>query len=787
MENEIETESRVEYLSQRLSKLVQASRKINESLDFETVLQGVLDSARELANARYGVITVLDPPGEVVFLGSGLTEEEAQQLWQEPGAVALFDYLKRLPDSQRIPDLLQHIQALGLPEMRPAFAAHAFLSANIRQGEEVVGAIYLVKDEPGIEFSREDEEAVLMFASQATLVIANARKHREEQRARADLETLINTSPIGVVVFDARRGTVTSINREAQRLSRDLITQGGSASEILDVLTFRRSDGREVSLKETSLVHALSAGENVRAEEISFAIPGGPTVTALVNGSPILSADGEIESYIITVQDLDPIMQQERLRADFLAMVSHELRTPISAVKGSVTTLLDPGASLNPAETRQFHQVINSQADRMRMLISDLLDVARIESGSLAVQPELTDVSVLVQDASNAFESSIGTDRLEVEFPRDLPPVLADRLRIVQVLTNLLANAARNSPESSTIRMQVTAQEMFVEFAVVDQGRGLPAERLPHLFRKYPPIEAPETDIPMQGTGLGLAICRGIVEAHGGRIWAESEGPGLGARFAFTLQTSERKSAAPQPMIVHESEAGGPRVRVLAIDDDPHALRYVSDILMRNGYEPILTADPEEVARLVREEHPQLVLLDLMLPGTDGIELMHNLHRGEDVPVIFLSAYGQEELIVRALDEGASDYLIKPFSPSELAARIRAALRKREPTESSQPYEFADLVVDFAARQVSLAGEPLRLTSIEYRTLAELAVNAGRVVTYERLLQRVWGVEPDSDIRPMRTAVSSIRGKLGEDADNPVYIFTEPRVGYRMPTDKTRK
>lgn len=782
-----DTDRRVEYLSQRLSKLVQAGRKINESLDFQTVLQGVLDSARELADARYGVIAVVDNSGGAEFLSSGLNEDEARQLWQEPGAEALFSFLRNLPDSHRIPDLLQHIRDMGLPEMQPPFRAHAFLSANIRHGEEVVGGIYLVKDEPGIEFSREDEQAVLLFASQAALVITNAKKHQEEQRARADLETLIDTSPIGVVVFDARTATATSINREAKRILRDLLSEGGSPEDVLNLLSFRRSDGREVSLQDSNFAEVLNAGETVRAEEMTFAIPGGPSITALINATPIRSGEGTLESYIITIQDLDPLVQQERLRADFLAMVSHELRTPISAVKGSVTTLLDPAASLNPAETRQFHQVINSQADRMRMLISDLLDVAKIETGSLAVQPELTDAAILLEDASNAFQLAVGQDRLEIELADDLPPVQADRLRIVQVLTNLLANAARNSPESSPIRMEVALDEVHLRFSVIDQGRGLPAERLPHLFRKYPPLEAPEADIPLRGTGLGLAISRGIVEAHGGRIWAESDGPGLGARFSFTLPTAERTSAAQQPSVVRSSEAGGPRPRILAVDDDPHALRYVSETLTRNGYEPILTANPEEVARLVREEHPQLVLLDLMLPGTDGIELMHNLHRGEEIPVIFLSAYGQEELIVRALDEGASDYLIKPFSPSELAARIRAALRKREPTESSQPYVYGELTVDFAARQVSLADNPLRLTSIEYRTLAELAVNAGRVVTYERLLQRVWGVDPDSDIRPMRTAVSSIRGKLGEDAEHPIYIFTEPRVGYRMPTEKSRR
>ena len=149
------------------------------------------------------------------------------------------------------------------------------------------------------------------------------------------------------------------------------------------------------------------------------------------------------------------------------------------------------------------------------------------------------------------------------------------------------------------------------------------------------------------------------------------------------------------------------------------------------------------------------------------------------------SAHGQEQLVARALDEGAADYLVKPFSPVELAARIRAALRRQETPARSQPYVLGDLTIDYALRRVSLAVRPVQMTAIEYRTLAELSANAGRVLTYEHLLRRVWRLEVDADLRPMRTAISSLRRKLGNDAEDPTYIFTELRVGYRMPKGET--
>ena len=168
-----------------------------------------------------------------------------------------------------------------------------------------------------------------------------------------------------------------------------------------------------------------------------------------------------------------------------------------------------------------------------------------------------------------------------------------------------------------------------------------------------------------------------------------------------------------------------------------------------------------------------------MLPGTDGIELMREIFDVAEVPVIFLSAYGREEQIARAFDMGAADYVVKPFSETELSARIRAALRRRATAEPTEPYVLGGLTVDYAGRSVTLAGRYVHLTPIEHRVLAELSANAGRVLTYEHLLRRVWGEEAE-DVRLVRTIVRKLRLKLGDDVRKPRYIFTETRIGYRM-------
>ena len=778
---EAEDRTRDQEGPQRLSQLSQASLRINESLDFDTVLREVIDSARALTDSRYGVITTLDGSGAPPdFVTAGLSEAEQRGLEDfRPDGLQVYRYLSALQQPLRVDDYASHLTSLRLPDFHPT-PIGPFLAAPIRHGNRAVGHISLAREAGGPAFNREDEETLVMFAAQAALVIANARQHREERRARASLETLVETSPVGVIVFDVHERRLASINREARRIVGDLPERDCSWERALSTLSFRRADGRETSLEELTIYEALGDGETVRAEEIEIALPDGRGVSALVNATPIRSDDGEIESFVVTLQDLAPLEESQRLRAEFLGMVSHELRTPLTSIRGSADTLLDEAASLDPAEMRQFHRIIIEQSELMRGLISDLLDVARIETGTLSVSPEPSDLAALADEARQTLLRSGNHHPLELDIEADLPLVLVDRRRVVQVLNNLLANAARHADTASTIGLQARREGLHAVVSVSDQGRGIAAEELPYLFHRYTRA-GPERDREPGGEGLGLAICKGIVEAHGGRIWAESEGPEMGARFSFTVPLIEEPAHPGAP---DRSRASGrDRTRILAVDDDPVALRFIRSALSQAGYYPIVTADPEEVLRLIEEERPHLVLLDLVLPGSDGVELMRAILASTQLPVIFVSAYGQEDHVTRALDMGAADYVVKPFSPSELAARIRAALRKRAGLgreAQPPPYVRGELRIDYTERVVTLSGRPLELTPTEYAVLFELSAHAGAVLSYDQLLLRVWGVTHSGDAGLARTIVARLRRKLGDSASLPRYIFTESRVGYRM-------
>ena len=771
----------------RLSRMSQASMRITETLDQDAVLRGVVDGARSLTEARHGGVTVLDDEGRLqAFVTSGLTQEEHRLVVDLPGGMDFFAYLNLLPESLRVADFSAYARVAGLPDIGPPLGpVRAFLMAPIRHLGHRVGNIYLSGKEGDAGFTAEDEGVLMLFASQAALAIANARRYREEQRTRADLETLVNTSPVGVVVFDAGTGTLSSINREALRMVDGLRDPEQGPEQLLEALSLRRADGREFSLTEYPLARLLRSGETVRAEEMVLQVPDGRRVNAIINATPILSEEGGVVSLVVTMQDLTPMKELGRQRAEFLGLVGQELLAPLTSIKGSAAAVLEDLARLDLAKARQFFSIIEGQADRMRGLIWDLLEVARIEAGTMFLAPEPTDFASLVNQARASFLEGGANNQVEVDLPPDLPWVAADRQRALQVLDHLLSNAAGHSPEGSVITVSARREGQHLAVCVADRGRGIPSQPMSLLFSRLSRREAGEGEGGSGSEALGLAVCRGIVEAHGGRIWAESDGPGLGSRFIFTLPVAEETTARERT----GRSSGGRRWvsrgqgRVLVAEDDPQALWHIRSTLTEAGYTPVVAMDPEEVERLIVVERPHLVLLDPALPKGGGLGLMQRVLQLTDAPVVLLSGHGADIDLAQAFESGADDYIVKPFSPTELVARVGAALRRREAPEREsyrESFQLGELSIDYARCRVTLGGQAVVLTETEYRLLCELALNAGQALSRERLMSRVWLDRVSADSKVVRAYVKRLRRKLGESAANPTYIFNEPRAGYRL-------
>ncbi|NIV28051.1 MAG: response regulator [Anaerolineae bacterium] len=220
--------------------------------------------------------------------------------------------------------------------------------------------------------------------------------------------------------------------------------------------------------------------------------------------------------------------------------------------------------------------------------------------------------------------------------------------------------------------------------------------------------------------------------------------------------------------------------RVLVVDDEPETVKYVGANLRARGYEVLTAENGRTALKEFSEAVVDLIILDIMMPGPDGFEVCQAIRQQSAVPIIMLSARGQERDIVRALDLGADDYLTKPFGVAEMLARVRATLRRTARTGISPrpPLVMEDLEIDFTARQVTLGGREVQLTPTEYNLLTHLAINAGRVLTHRALLQAVWGPEYGDEAEYLWAYVRRLRRKIEPDPSDPCYILTHPGVGY---------
>jgi two-component system KDP operon response regulator KdpE len=225
--------------------------------------------------------------------------------------------------------------------------------------------------------------------------------------------------------------------------------------------------------------------------------------------------------------------------------------------------------------------------------------------------------------------------------------------------------------------------------------------------------------------------------------------------------------------------------RILVVDDEPQIRRVLRSTLATHGYEIAEAKTGEEALEWLRKEAPDLVLLDMNMPGMGGVEACREIRRASDAPIIMLTVRNAERDKVAALDAGADDYVVKPFGIEELLARIRAALRRYAPGDALPPFASKDLSIDFDARQVRVRDRDVHLTPKEYEVLKHLVANQGKPLTHRRLLQAVWGPDYGEETESLRVVINQLRKKLEADPARPKYILTEPWVGYRFQPPRT--
>ena len=232
-----------------------------------------------------------------------------------------------------------------------------------------------------------------------------------------------------------------------------------------------------------------------------------------------------------------------------------------------------------------------------------------------------------------------------------------------------------------------------------------------------------------------------------------------------------------------------PKCSVLIIEDEKNIQTFMGKVLKRQDYRVLYADNGQQGLEIIRSQCPDIILLDLGLPDMNGSEIIRDARTWTSTPIIVISARTAEHEKVTALDLGADDYITKPFGTSELLARIRTSLRhsnrlRTDSTHYLRPYRHGKMILDFSKRLLTINGQDIHLTPIEYKIVAYLAQNSGKVITYATLLSNVWGPYADSDNKILRVNMANIRRKIEDDPAQPKYIFTEVGVGYRMAEDE---
>ena len=355
------------------------------------------------------------------------------------------------------------------------------------------------------------------------------------------------------------------------------------------------------------------------------------------------------------------------MKSEFVALVSHELRTPLTSIKGYVDLLLtDETVGDLTGLQRDFLGITRNNARRLAALVNNLLDLSRLESGKLELQHSLLDINLLIGELLPSFQPLWDARRqtFTLQLPEQAPIALGDASRVKQILSNLLSNAHKYTPEDGHIDLSVEAAGPVVRIAVTDSGIGLSIDEQAQLFTRFYRAHNALTET-VGGTGLGLTICRSLVEMQGGEMQVSSE-PGHGSTFRFTLPLAQ---PLEPPAFLQEMLPGK---RILVVEDEPDIRHLLRHYLQRAGYEVITASTGAAAFQVARTAQPDLITLDMQLPDSSGLTVLERLKSDAttaSIPVLILSILNDDG---KSHMPGAAHYLDKPIKAKALLRQISA-------------------------------------------------------------------------------------------------------------------
>lgn len=678
----------------RAETLYRITSELGTTLDLERVLERALRLFADAIGVRHGTIMLLDQETGYLQLRASLEPDrevprEGKRTEFRKG-VGLAGWVLQHNQTVLIADITQDERWV----LRPGKEVHfrSALAAPLSLGGDVLGVLTL--GHPEVSYFNQDHVQIVTAAgAQVAIAVNNSdlyayiteqadqlgvmlqTQRAESAKSRAILESIAD----GVLVLD-NNGRVLLLNPAGEEMLglSAMVLQGEHVRHMLGM--GEAAAHRELAQALYYELHKKLEGEEEELKPTRIRLESGNRVVA-VSLSPLLTAIGGAPGLVAALRDISREAEVERLKNEFISTVSHELRTPMTSIKG-FTDLLFLGMAGGLTDTqRNFLQIIKSNVDRLTALVNDILDISRIETGRVRLNIEPLDLGRIITQVAASFTAQYQDKGLTLIWnePEGLPQVRGDSARITQVLTNLIANAWQYTPTGGQVTVTLRPAEKaegFLQVDVADNGIGIGPNDLNRIFDRFYRVDSPQVQ-EVGGSGLGLSITKMFVEMLGGMIWVDSE-IGVGSTFHFTSSIVSTEMAEEEvqeePMVSEMPIAVTRRSKILVVEDDRDLALLVRRQLEAEGYNVLLAGSGQDALWLAREEQPQLITLDIMLPDMDGFVVLEQLKDHPvtgPIPVIIVSILSDAD---QGYALGAVDYVSKPFGEEELVKSVRAAL-----------------------------------------------------------------------------------------------------------------
>jgi len=505
--------------------LLEISRALTQELDLDKLLGRILYISAEMLAGQAGLIALrAEKGGWKIATSLGIPASLARYL--EPLLAEISDNADperfELPEVNRLLQNLVRTVGLGLL---------TGVGLPLITREKVIGVIFVFRNYPGI-FSSNDRALLQSFANQAAIAVDNAQLYQQVSQDKQRMDALLDSAADGILIISPSH-VITRSNPAFARMLVEPIENiiGKSHDEVIqltcheDMLTLEQAEAGGWPLTPNATLYV--EGDLQRTSGVS--LPVGITY------APLVSEGGNLLNIIATVRDITRFREAEELKSTFISVISHELKTPVALIKGYVGTLRREDANWDREIVKDSLAVIEEETDRLTGLIENLLDASRLQAGGLSISLSDVALNVVAERIAKHFQTQSAIHNILVDFPDNFPIVSGDETRLEQVLSNLVSNGIKYSPQGGEIRISGQVRPAQVIVCVSDEGPGVAPDDIPHIFdRFYRSSDAKRTT---KGAGLGLYLARAVIEAHGGRIWVDPR-PGDGARICFSIPRS---------------------------------------------------------------------------------------------------------------------------------------------------------------------------------------------------------------------------------------------------------